>query len=120
MLHRAVLALLLTAALATPACSSPSRPIVGARALVVHAASRADDARVIAERFEKVGFTVAVEPEGPAVRETSTAIVYRVARHPSLPGKVETLVEPAGDVEVLPSVHPGPGTTDVVIWLVAR
>ena len=120
MLRRAVPTLVLALALVTPGCSTPGRPLHGGRALIVHAGNRAEDADVLARRFDAAGFAVAVEPEGPAVRERSSAIVYRVGRSPGLPGAVERLVEPAGDVEILPSVHPGPGTTDVVVWLVSR
>jgi len=106
-------------AIALAACSTPDRPLHGGRAVVIHAASRGEDAAVAAERFREAGFDVQVEREGPAVRERSSAIVYRVGRNPSLPDLVEWLLEPVGPVEMLPSVHPGPGTTDVVVWLVA-
>ncbi len=100
------------------ACSTPDRPLHGGRAVLIHAASRNADAAVAADRFREAGFDVQVEPEGPAVRERSSAIVYRVGRNPSLPDLVEWLLEPVGPVEMLPSVHPGPGTTDVVVWLI--
>lgn len=113
------LATLALLALALTACSTPDRPLHGGRAVVIHAASRATDAETAAQRFREAGFKVQVEPEGPAVRERSSAIVYRVGRNPSLPALVEHLLEPIGPIEMLPSVHAGPGTTDVVVWLVS-
>ena len=110
----------LFALLTVAACSTPNRPFAGGRAVVVHAPERAGDAVETAKRLRDAGFQVMVTQEGPAVRTRSSATVYDVGRRPELMDVVPPLLDPLPDVAVEPSPHPGPGTTDLVVWLVAQ
>lgn len=108
---------LAAAALLPAACSNPGRPRAPERALVVYEPGRAEDATRMEELLRVGGFDAQSVAAGMAARTTSTVAVYGLRLDPGRLERVEALVAPFGELEILPFHTPGDSGTAVVVWL---